>query len=201
MSATYFDAEAARVAAEMPNGVRLAVIGSASFWHPESEWTCTQVGQLLGDLADLVLLTGGVSGAGDTVGRGYVTRCRALDRAPTVFHILPHGFPGRDYGTILFAGRDMGERREVLGRLAPIYLVVEGGPGTAHEADVATAHGAHLLPIGRSGGHAGALYPTLTPPRWASERSWRTLGDADATPPAVAEAVLDLVTGLIRLGV
>lgn len=39
----------------------------------------------------------------------------------------------------LFAGSDMAERREILARLSPLYLAVEGGPGTVHEGRVAIA--------------------------------------------------------------
>ena len=62
----------------------------------------------------------------------------------------------------LFAGSDMKERREILGRLSGLFVLVEGGPGVEHEADVAAARGAALIPVGRSGGYAAALYGRIS---------------------------------------
>ena len=49
-------------------------------------------------------------------------------------------------------GTTMIDRREVLARVAPVYICVEGGPGTEYEARVALAQGAILIPVGRFGG-------------------------------------------------
>jgi uncharacterized protein (DUF2236 family) len=95
----------------------------------------------------------------------------------------------------------MGERREILGRLAELYVVVEGGPGTEHEARVAAANGSVLVPVGRSGGHAGALFARMGRPALAEEQTWRTLGDFEAIPAKIAASVLEIVNAHIRYGV
>jgi hypothetical protein len=196
-----YDEEAAAVSARIPSGARVAVIGSTSFWQAESQQTCADIGEGLSRLDDLVLLTGGVSGVGECVGRGYARGCSRAGRTPAVIHILPRGCGAWDYGTTLLAGDGMGERREILGRLAKVFVVVEGGPGTAHEAGVAAAHGALLVPVGRSGGHAGKIFPTLTRPRFADARAWCTLGKPEAAPSAVATAVVEIVSSCFRHGV
>jgi len=201
MTPTTFDEEAVRVATDIPAGVRVVVIGSTSFWHDESEQTCTEIGKRLAGLDSLVLLTGGVSGVGECIGRGYVGGCRALARTSDVVHVLPRGCGAWDYGITLFAGDDMGERREILGRLAKVYVVVEGGPGTEHEATVAAAHGATLVPVGRSGGHAGSLYRGGSRPALADPRAWETLGDPEATSRTVAAAVAEIVESCGQHGV
>jgi len=193
MNPARFDTEAAVIGPQMPEGFRVAIIGSTSFWHEDSAGICTRIGELLATLASLVLLTGGVPGAGETVGRAFAKGCRNLGRSPKVIHVLPRGSACWDYGTTLFAGDDMGERREVLGRLAELYVVVEGGSGTEHEARVAAANGSVLVPVGRSGGHAGALFARMARPPLAEEHAWRTLGDFEATPLKIAESVLDIV--------
>jgi len=147
----------------------------------------------LATLSGLVLLTGGVPGVGETVGRAFAKGCRNLGRAPQVVHVLPRGCACWDYGTTLFAGEDMGERREILGRVAELYVVVEGGSGTEHEARVAAANGSVLVPVGRSGGHAGALFRGSVRPPLAEEHTWRTLGDFEATPAKIAASVLEIV--------
>ena len=75
----------------------------------------------------------------------------------------------------MFAGIDYEERRQVLGRLGQAYLVVEGGPGTAHEVSVARGRGAAVIPVARSGGHAGEVYPRIERPPGAGAADWALL--------------------------
>ena len=201
MLPTKLDEETSLVGAKIPAGVRVAVIGSTSFWHDESQETCADIGERLAAFDNLVLVTGGVCGVGECIGRGFVKGCRKLGLTPSVIHVLPRGCGAWDYGTTLFAGDSMGERREILGRLAKAFIVVEGGPGTEHEATVAAAHGAVLVPVGRSGGHAGALYPGLLRPPFVDSRTWETLGDPEAAPRIVAKAVMEIVESYVRHGV
>jgi hypothetical protein len=197
-ASTEFDREAAVVDAQIAAGFRVAVIGSTSFWHDESAPTCSEIGERLAGIHGLVLLTGGVTGVGERTGRAYLKTCLALGRTPNVIHVLPRGSDAWDYGTTLFAGEDMKERREILGRLAKTFLVIEGGPGTEHEATVAAAHGALLVAVGRSGGHAGNLYRDGQRPPFVDERTWATLGDPQATPRMVATAVAGIVESCSR---
>jgi SLOG cluster4 family len=192
-----FDHEATVVREQLPAGLRLAVIGSTSFWHPESEATCTALGRLLTSLDGLVLLTGGVEGVGEAVARSFHAAREAEGGGEPVFHLLPRGYRRWDYGETLFAGADMGERREILGRLAEIYVAIEGGPGTAHEASVALARSTFVIPVERSGGHSAHLYPQIPRPSFASDHDWRTLSSTDVSPEQVAAAVTDVVRGYL----
>lgn len=184
-----YDDLANRILAALPDGHDLVVIGSTSFWHAESEATCIAIGQRLAQIPELLLITGGVEGVGETLGRSfYQTRC-AAKAEPRVYHVLPQGEDAWDYGETLFAGRDMFQRREVLARLSLRVLVIEGGPGTVHEARVARSRRATVIPVGRSGGHAGELYTEMTRSGLVDPDSWAILGDARATPEEVALAV------------
>lgn len=69
----------------------------------------------------------------------------------------------------------MSDRREVLGRLAPIYVVIEGGPGTEHEAEIAQSQGAVLIPVSRTGGCSEEIYPRLQAPRSDLRGAWKVL--------------------------
>src|SRR5881227_2044854 len=153
-----YDQEARRLEARLPRGPRVGVLGSTDFWHADSERTCAEIGRLLAGIPGLVLLTGGVEGIGEGVGRSFFQARRDSGQEPRVYHVLPEGEEAWDYGETLFAGSDMTERREVLGRLSRLFLMVEGGPRAGHEADVASAKGAVVIPVGRSGGYAAALY-------------------------------------------
>ena len=112
----------------LPPGPRLAVLGSTDFWHADSERTCTEIGRLLAGIPGLVLLTGGVEGIGEAVGASFFQTRRDAGQEPLVFHVLPEGEPSWDYGETLIAGADMTERREILGRLSGVFVMVEGGP-------------------------------------------------------------------------
>ncbi len=90
-----------------------------------------------------------MSGVADAVGRSFYVATRQSFGDSRVVHLLPVGCPPRPYGVTLYAGEDMYDRREVLGRLASLYVIVEGGPGTEHEALVCQSRGAVILPVGR----------------------------------------------------
>ena len=188
-----FEQLAAELEATLPAGPRVGIIGGTSFWQPESRSLCTRLGGLLARLDGIVLLTGGVEGVGETVGRSFASAREENMRRPNVVHVVPRGSRRWDYGETHFAGEDMAERREVLGRLAGVYVAVEGGPGTAHEASVALARSAFVIPIGRSGGASKELYSRVTRPAFAPEGAWRTLAAADASPEQAAGAAVDVV--------
>ena len=116
----YYEGLVAQVSGLLPQGPRLAVIGSTSFWHPQSEATC---------------------------------------------------------------------------------IAVEGGPGTAHEAAVAMSRDATLISVGKSGGHAAEVYPRVSRPAAVPSQSWLRLGQPDATPQQIADAIHDCVCACLDLGI
>jgi hypothetical protein len=192
-----YDDLARRIESRFPAGPRLVVIGSTDFWHAESEATCIGVGLLLASIPDLVLITGGVEGVGETVGRSFFAARIEAGQEPRVYHVLPEGEPEWDYAETLIAGADMAQRREVLARLAEIYLAIEGGPGTVHEAAVASARKAVVIPVGRSGGHAGELYARMDRPAALDEATWIALGAATTTPEETAAAAVRAISAYL----
>lgn len=194
MTASY-DEEAARLEALIPIGCRILVIGSTSFWASDSGLVCQLAGRSMATISGAVLITGGVSGVGETVGRAFYKERTERRQEPGVFHVLPWGCARWDYGETLFAGRSMGERREVLGRLRGQFVVIEGGPGTAHEASVALGRGSILIPVGSSGGAASDLFRTLECPFPDRLAAWNALGDAGTSPDAIAAALSELIRG------
>jgi len=129
---------------------------------------------------------------GKLVGRAF-NSVRGADAREDIFHVLPHGDLPWDYGTTLFAGSDMEERREILARLADVFIVVEGGPGTAHEATVALMRTAVVIPIGRLGGVARELHRSIRQPMLSESSDWNTLSHSIATVGEVVAAVTHIV--------
>jgi hypothetical protein len=171
------------------------VLGSTDFWHADSERTCFAIGRLLAGISKLVLLTGGVEGIGEAVGRSFFQGRLDSGQVPCVYHVLPEGEVAWDYGETLFAGADMTERREILGRLSGLFVLVEGGPRAQHEVDVALAHGAAIIPVGRSGGYAAPLYGRIRCPSTIEAGTWAVLGASESTPEDAARAVFRAVQG------
>jgi predicted Rossmann-fold nucleotide-binding protein len=190
-----YEEEARRLDALLAHGTRVAVLGSTDFWHSDSKRTCAEIGRLLAGVPGLTLVTGGVEGIGEAVGRSFFQTRRNAELEPDVYHVLPWGEPEWDYGKTLFAGADMTERREVLGRLSALFVMVEGGPGAGHEAEVASAHGSIVIPVGRSGGFAATRYSRMCRPPAIDAETWTVLGANDATPEETANAVLRAVQG------
>jgi hypothetical protein len=188
-----YDRDALGLDSLLPQGPRIAVLGSTSFWHHDSERTCDAIGGLLACIPGLVLLTGGVQGIGEATGRSFFRARCELGQDPCVYHLLPHGEDAWDYGQTFFAGADMRERREILGRLSGLFLVVEGGPGVEHEVAIAMSRGAIIIPVGRSGGYAATLYRRMGCPAAVDADAWAVLGASESAPDVVARAVLRAV--------
>ena len=185
--------EARRVRALLPAGSKLAVLGSTSFWSEDGRHLCEALAVHLAAATSWVALTGGMEGVGRTFGRAFAGSRRGLGRAEDLFHLLPRGCGSCDSGVTLEVGSDHHARREVLGRVGDVYLVIEGGPGTSHEVDVALRRGAPVLPVGRTGGHAGELHARLRCPHAGARLDWEALGDREAHGDEVVGATARLL--------
>jgi hypothetical protein len=193
------DEEAASLNASILPGPRLIVIGSTSFWSADSLQLCKLIAGELAAIVPLVALTGGMDGVGITFGRSFAAARTRASLPDNLFHLLPRGMGPCDCGVTLGAGIDFHERREILGRLGDVCLVIEGGPGTEHEATVALSRETLIIPFGRSGGYAGDLHSKLSCPRWAREADWALLGNTDAPYADVVLAVRRLVEAAINI--
>ncbi|MFC1743165.1 hypothetical protein ACFL35_04160 [Candidatus Riflebacteria bacterium] len=197
MTADEYKIVAKSLMQKLPPGPGLAIIGSASFHQDKNRTLCTHLGRSLAEIPGLFIITGGVSGVGETIGRAFFSK-KVLDTEETsIFHILPEGCGKVDYGTTFFAGANMYERREILGRMTNIYLVIEGGPGTAHEARVAIAQNATLIPVAASGDAALENYKMLKCPAGISMTDWRILADMQANIEKISESISEIMVALI----
>lgn len=187
------ESELERVISQIVAGPRLAVIGSTQFWDAGSPALCEAIARELAAIEQLVALTGGMDGVGQTFAEAYEAARRSNGLPVNLYHLLPRGSARQDSGTTLIAGGDFHERREILGLAAQIYLVIEGGPGTEHEAAVAVSRGVAMIPVGRSGGHARELHAALKAPCESATNDWELLASSEATCDAVAAAVARLV--------
>ncbi len=185
----------------MTDDPRIVVTVSASFWGADSRTLCEKVASELAMIEPLVAVTGGMAGVGITFGKSFASARSRAGLPANLFHLLPSGFEPCECGVTLSAGIDLYERREILGRLGQVCLVIEGGPGTEHEATVASSRNVPVIPLGRTGGHAGYLFSEMECPEWAPNSLWSVLDDADAPHHEVAITVRRLIEAVLRSGV
>ncbi len=188
-----YDEIAANLLKEIKPGIRVAVIGSQSFHSHISRSICEAAGRELANIENLVLLTGGLSGIGETLGRSFWMARKNQGRSPLVYHILPEGSEAWDYGLTLFGGFSMSDRRSILARMASLYLLIEGGPGAEQEAHRAIANGGRIIPVGSTGGFAEKLYQSVRCPPNIDPKIWNLLGSVETSAPEVAGAIAGVV--------
>lgn len=193
-----FDQVAESCRAQIVPGPRVAVLGSTSFYGPLSESLCRLLAADLADMPELVLLTGGVSGVGQTFGHAFYEARRSQQRPPNVYHLLPAEMAPVEYGITLAAGDSLSDRREVLGRVANLYIIIEGGPGTVHESATALDHRLPVVPIAATGGHALELYATTDRPPEVDPEDWSALAMDHLPPEAISGAAGRVVRALLR---
>jgi hypothetical protein len=88
-----YENQARATGAQLAAGRRVGVIGSTSFWGKDSEEICEKAGRLLACVEEIVLLTGGMTGVAEVVGRSFCRARQLAGLAPSLYHILPNGVP------------------------------------------------------------------------------------------------------------
>jgi len=138
--------------------VHVGVIGSTSFYDRSgrSERICEAIGRKLAQ-QNTILFTGGMTGIAESMGKAFwdesqKDEARKDKGRGRVFHLLPAiGFEEWNYGVTITAGAYMEDRRIILAKCAQVFVMVEGGPGTVHEAQCAERSGAYVIPIYSTG--------------------------------------------------
>lgn len=109
-------------------------------------------------------------------------------------------FDARDYGETLFLGECMKERESVVARLLNTCIVVEGGTGTAKEAEEFIWNDSYVVPVMSTGGAAsgqfGVPMKIFECPPGVNEQDWQMLSDSHATPEEVARSVVRILVHL-----
>jgi len=111
---------------DVANYVPVGIIGSTSFYDRtgRSERICQAIGQKLAQRRTL-LLTGGMTGIAESMGRGFWAEAQKNDSSVglgRVFHLLPAiGFEKWEYGTTISAGQYMEDRRIILAKCAKVF--------------------------------------------------------------------------------
>ncbi|MGB3511978.1 MAG: macro domain-containing protein, partial [Microcoleaceae cyanobacterium] len=184
---------AKQLVAQIESEHKVAIIGSTYFWGVTTEAICNATGRQLATLKNLAVLTGGVSGIPEAVSRSFWRECHQKNKSAPVYHIQPEGLEAWEYGKNLYAGKTLSERREILARIASVYVLIEGGPGAEQEARVAMASGAVVIPVGITGGFAQRLYQEMSRPYYITSELWQKLREGYISSEKVGEAVAQII--------
>ncbi|KAL3864953.1 hypothetical protein ACJMK2_006594 [Sinanodonta woodiana] len=153
------------------------IAGSTKFYNQSSEAICRSIGVNLAALDMVTLVTGGFYGVGETVGRSFYEESQRLFHHHDTWHILPEydtqdrgsqaqqnkdgTFQLINYGKTLFLGDSVRERETIVARAFNICILVEGGPGAAHEVDEFSWNDHSVIPVCCTGGAAGGSFNNI----------------------------------------
>ena len=201
---------------ELPEGQHMYVSGGTKFYSKCGEAICKEIGKQLARVEEIILITGGFYGVGETVGRSFFEERERMKKPHGVCHVIAirdeqdkstqtrqnpdRTFQRVPYGDTLFFGNSVRQREMLTPRVIDLCILVEGGPGAAFEAQQFIWNGNHVVPIRVTGGAAGGSFNVpstiLVRPPNVSESDWSLLGDEDASPSEIASAVVKIVKAL-----
>ena len=198
---------------KLPEGKHVYISGGTKFYSKCGEAVCKEIGKALARDEEVILITGGFYGVGETIGRSFFEERKCIDKPHGVYHIIPERdeqdkstqtrqnpnrtFPPVPYGETLFFGSSVRQRETLTPRVIDLCILVEGGPGAAFEAQQFVWNGNCVIPIRVTGGAAGGFFNVpssiLMRPPGVSESDWSVLGDENASPSEIASAVVRIV--------
>ncbi|XP_041370245.1 uncharacterized protein LOC121384084 isoform X2 [Gigantopelta aegis] len=191
------------------------IAGGTKFYESNSEAVCRCVGKELATLDNVTIVTGGFSGVGETVSQIFFEETQD-NKKPRVWHILPEKdcqnrpnqwnqnsdgtFKVVSFGKTLFCGESVRERETIVGRTFDICILIEGGPGAAHEAEEFVWNDHIVIPIRSTGGAAGGKFGVpekiFEVPQGVKESDWCILSKTTASAEEIGQSVLRIVQSL-----
>lgn len=175
----------------------VAVLGSTKFKDPTNQDLVAAIARQIKEKCGpgVGYITGGMPGVQSTFAEN-------LDQDAPLWNLVPHGNASNfSVGEDIEVGHSAEEEKSVLGRLADIYITVEGGPGVAHEAKDAKERGAQLVPVIRSGGASSGMFDCdflLKQPLYVEDAEWSSLQNHDSPIEESAGAVVKVVMMCVK---
>eukprot|EP00927_Polykrikos_kofoidii_P034516 TRINITY_DN29276_c0_g1_i1.p1 TRINITY_DN29276_c0_g1~~TRINITY_DN29276_c0_g1_i1.p1 ORF type:complete len:2179 (-),score=352.79 TRINITY_DN29276_c0_g1_i1:25-5709(-) len=142
------------------------------------------------------LLTAGEPGVQETFALNC--GCRVC-----VVSLTPPGEVGNSaLGRKFCCGTDASTRDKIMALLGNVYIIAEGGPSVAQQAQTAFTLGANIVPLactgGASAGKFGFPQSALIRPPSVEEETWSHLATADCSADAVGGAAASAVLSLLE---
>ncbi|XP_067656996.1 uncharacterized protein [Haliotis asinina] len=192
------------------------ISGSTKFYNTITEAVCRSIGSELAQLPNIAMATGGFFGVGETVSQTFYEESQRLWRKNSVWHVLPERdnqdrhqqarqnpdltFGIVPFGKTIFCGESVRERENVVARTFDVCILIEGGPGAAHEAEQFVWNDHVVIPVRCTGGAAGGKFnipdKIFEVPHGVSEYDWSVLGKPDVSPTEIGQSVSRIVQAL-----
>ena len=201
---------------KLPKGKLVYISGGTRFFSPSGEEICKELGKQLAQDLEVVLVTGGFYGVGETTARSFYNERIRMRRPSGVCHVVavrddqdkshqtrqnPDGtFQVVPYGETLFYGDSVRQREMLTPIVLDLCVLIEGGPGAAFEAQQFVWNGNCVIPVKVTGGAAGGSFNVpktiVNKPPNVAESDWTMLGDSNASPVNIAASVCRIVTAI-----
>ncbi|XP_046576858.1 LOW QUALITY PROTEIN: uncharacterized protein LOC124284791 [Haliotis rubra] len=192
------------------------ISGSTKFYNTITEAVCRSIGSELAQLPNIAMATGGFFGVGETVSLTFYEESQRLWRKNSVWHVLPERdnqdrhqqarqnpdltFGIVPFGKTIFCGDSVRERENVVARTFDVCILIEGGPGAAHEAEQFVWNDHVVIPVRCTGGAAGGKFSIpdkiFEVPHGVSEYDWSMLGKPDVSAIEIGQSVSRIVQAL-----
>ena len=204
------------LANKLPKGKHVYISGGTKFFSPNGEEICKELGKQLARDLEVVLVTGGFYGVGETTAQSFYDERIRMNRPNGVCHVIavrddqdksPQTRQNADgtfqvvpYGETLFYGESVRQREMLTPVVLDLCVLIEGGPGAAFEAQQFVWNGNCVVPVKVTGGAAGGSFNVpktiFNRPPNVAESDWTALGDSEASPVSVAAAVCRIVAAM-----
>lgn len=214
------DKMCSQLAARLPKGKHIYISGGTKFYSSCGEEICKELGRLLAQDPDLILVTGGFYGVGEIVSRSFFDERARMKCYHGICHLIavrddqdksnqtrqnPDGtFPPVPYGDTVFFGDSVRQREMLTPQVVDTCILVEGGPGAAFETQQFAWNGNRVIPVKVTGGAAGGSFNVpqaiFSKPSNVCEADWALLSNSKATPTEIAAAIVRIVRTLKSVG-
>ncbi|XP_065828687.1 uncharacterized protein [Oscarella lobularis] len=195
------------------------ISGGVIFFNSKSSEICRFIGEHLAKNPEMYLVTGGFHGVGETIGKSFAAQRTKLGLPSGVIHVLPErddqdfsakakqnddgSFLILPYGKTLFCGTSVRQRERLISRVLRTCILVEGGPGAAHEAEEFAWNDHTVIPVQVTGGAAGGSFGVpsniFQVPPGVSDDDWLVLSDENASCDRIGLAVASVVNSLMTI--
>ena len=202
---------------QLPHGKHVYISGGTSFFSACGKEVCQELGKQFAKDPEIVLVTGGFFGVGETVGQSFFEERKRLGRPHGVCHVVAErddqdksfqtrqnadgSFPAVPYGDTLFVGDSVRERETVTPKVLDLCVLIEGGPGAAFEAQQFVWNSHRVVPMQLTGGAAGGKFNVpqsiFVKPAGVAQADWSLLREESATPAEVAAATVRIARVLL----
>ncbi len=198
---------------QLPKGKLVYVSGGTQFYSKNGKMICEALGEELAKDDEIVIISGGFYGVGETISKSFYEQRRRLNKPHGVCHVVAVKdkedkssqtrqnadltFAQAPFGDTLFFGDSVRQRETLTPKVIDLCILIEGGPGAAFEAQQFVWNSNRVIPVKATGGAAAGLFNVplsiFDKPPNVNQSDWSLLADTNATPAHIASSLFKIV--------